>query len=65
MALKQGIPFGQFLRLWQNCTDTKEFKHQAKDLSGHFRAKGYPVSVLKKAYNRAHDTNRTELLVPK
>ncbi|XP_071989322.1 uncharacterized protein [Engystomops pustulosus] len=40
--LRQSIPVGQFLRLRRNCSDIADFRKHAKDLTGRFRARGYP-----------------------
>lgn len=50
MALKRGIPFGQFLRLRRNCTDQTLFIQQAHELGDRFLEKGYPMTVLRTAY---------------
>lgn len=52
-ALKKGIPYGQFLRLRRNCTQLSDFKNQASEMANRFREKGYPESVISRAYNRA------------
>ncbi|XP_071989323.1 uncharacterized protein [Engystomops pustulosus] len=48
--LRQSIPVGQFLRLRRNCSDIADFRKHAKDLTGRFRARGYPKKVLHLLY---------------
>ncbi|XP_071989321.1 uncharacterized protein [Engystomops pustulosus] len=60
--LRQSIPVGQFLRLRRNCSDIADFRKHAKDLTGRFRARGYPKKVISKAFVRARDSDRQTLL---
>uniref|UniRef100_A0A1B8XYI2 Helix-turn-helix domain-containing protein n=2 Tax=Xenopus tropicalis TaxID=8364 RepID=A0A1B8XYI2_XENTR len=60
--LKKGIPIGQYLRLWRNCTDIDEFKIKAVELRERFLYRSYPRKCLKKAYQRALGMDRSELL---
>ncbi|CAH2329689.1 olfactory receptor 1038-like, partial [Pelobates cultripes] len=61
IPLKMGIPTGQYLRVRRNCSTIDEFKTKAKELRGHFKAKGYPNRCLKRAYQRALDSDRNHL----
>lgn len=46
-------------------SDTRESELQAKDLGDCFREKGFPIGILRWVYNRALDTDRTNLLAPR
>ncbi|CAH2282770.1 Hypothetical predicted protein, partial [Pelobates cultripes] len=61
-SLKEVIPVGQYLRLRRNCSDIQDFTLKAKQLRQHFKEKGYPNRCLKKAYKRALQTERSDLL---
>ncbi|CAH2329690.1 olfactory receptor 1038-like, partial [Pelobates cultripes] len=61
IPFKMGIPKGQYLRVRRNCSTIDEFKTKAKELRGHFKAKGYPNRCLKRAYQRALDSDRNHL----
>ncbi|KAM9316646.1 laminin subunit alpha-4 [Gastrophryne carolinensis] len=63
--LKQEIPIGQFLRIRRNCSDEEDFLRQANDLTSRFIRRGYPKAVVQRAFLRAKDTPRSNLLVPK
>lgn len=60
--LKKGIPVGQFLRLRRNCTEHRDFKKNAKELTTRFHNRGYPKHIVTQAYQRAQESNREELL---
>lgn len=61
-ALKRGIPKGQFLRAKRNCSNFPSFKKESDTLRKRFRDRGYPTTVLNKAYQQASVQDRTELL---
>lgn len=63
--LKSGIPIGQYLREKRNCSDMTSFHSECGELYNRFRARGYPKKVLHRAYKRARDTPREELLKDK
>ncbi|CAH2293134.1 Hypothetical predicted protein, partial [Pelobates cultripes] len=62
---KAGIPIGQYLRLRRNCSTLEDFKIKAANLRKSFKDKGYPNRVLKKAYSRALNSDRVNLLEDK
>lgn len=39
--LRKGIPKGQFLRIRRNCSDEKDFKETAANLTDRFCTRGY------------------------
>lgn len=56
------IPFSQYLRTRQNCSDEKIFQLEVKILQARLLVRGYLKSCLKKAYRRAVEKTRCELL---
>nr|XP_033799951.1 vomeronasal type-2 receptor 26-like [Geotrypetes seraphini] len=62
--LRRNIPTGQFLRLRRLCSSRTEFECKAEDMKERFKERGYPTSVIKKAYKRAYWSNREVLLSP-
>ncbi|XP_072000686.1 uncharacterized protein [Engystomops pustulosus] len=62
--LRESIPVGQFLRVRRNCSNITDFRAQAKDLTDRFRTRGYPKKVISKAFLRARDSERQNLLQP-
>ncbi|XP_030068592.1 uncharacterized protein LOC115476378 [Microcaecilia unicolor] len=64
-GLKKGIPVGQLLRLRRLCSSISEFKKQAAEMIERFRARGYPMKILKNAYKRALYAHRPWLMLPK
>ena len=59
------IPYSQFLRLRRICSDDSDFKVQCDTLSGFFRDRGYPQSVIDKSRARCERVDRRTALVPK
>ncbi|XP_077106162.1 uncharacterized protein LOC143764461 [Ranitomeya variabilis] len=57
-----GNPPGQFLRIKRICTSTEDFELRASEMMNRFRERGYSRRCLKKAYNRARNTGRHQLL---
>lgn len=64
-ALRGNLPYGQFLRIRRNCSDTQDFDRQAHQLEKDLRDRQYPPSVVQKARKRPRNTNREALLEPK
>lgn len=64
LSLKRGIPYGQYLRIRRNCSTRQEFIKQSKDLRKRFLQKGYPDSVLRRAYRKALEKDSPSLLLP-
>nr|XP_033806226.1 uncharacterized protein LOC117363075 [Geotrypetes seraphini] len=62
--LRNNIPTGQFLRLRRLCSTVEEYVSKADELKHRFFVRGYPLSVLKKAYKRGLYANRLLLLQP-
>lgn len=60
--LKRGIPVGQYLRARRNCSDEATFEMECKELNQRFVDRGYPKRHLRRAYWRAKNTKREELL---
>ncbi|CAJ0967689.1 unnamed protein product [Ranitomeya imitator] len=56
------VPIGQFLHLKRICTSVETFEVQAEDLRQRFLSRGYSKRSVKKAYNRARNTSRHQLL---
>lgn len=50
------------MRLQRNCSNLEDFKRQALDLRARFLKRGYPNRCLKRAYQRALDTDGSTLL---
>lgn len=59
------MPVGQFLRVRKICSRDDFFEHRAQELGERFRERGYPPDCIQRAYNRAKNTQRTELMVQK
>ncbi|XP_071984186.1 uncharacterized protein [Engystomops pustulosus] len=63
--LKNGIPTGQFIRVRRNCSTLGDFRRNAGDLTQRFRDRGYPKKSISRAFQRARDSQRENLLQPK
>ena len=50
---KKGIPYGQFLRLRRICSREEDFCKHALIKAAHFRARGYPISLIAEACKKA------------
>ena len=61
---KKGLPFGQFLRIRRICSSDIEFDEHCVRKAALMRQKGYPISLLKEAYEKASSKTRTDLLSP-
>ncbi|OCT67299.1 hypothetical protein XELAEV_18038584mg, partial [Xenopus laevis] len=64
-SLIQGIPTGQYLRVKRICSTQTEFKREADKLYKRFKQRGYSHNSLKRAYKRALEADRNQLLIPK
>ncbi|XP_071983474.1 uncharacterized protein [Engystomops pustulosus] len=53
------------MRIRRNCSDDKEFKKNALELTTRLKARGYPKKIISKAYMRAKNANREDILKPK
>ncbi|KAJ1152675.1 hypothetical protein NDU88_005450 [Pleurodeles waltl] len=63
-ALRDNLPFGQFLRLRRNCSTAQLFEAQASELKDKLRHRHYPTKVINPAYKRARHNHREALLAP-
>lgn len=61
-SLKGSIPFAQYLRIRRLCSSDNEFKTQAHVLQTRLLARGYSISLLKKAYKHAWTLERQNIL---
>ncbi|XP_078584852.1 uncharacterized protein LOC144867010 [Branchiostoma floridae x Branchiostoma japonicum] len=59
---KQGIPYGQFLRLRRICSSTPRFKEKAAEFRQHFQQRGYEEALLDDAITRAQERPREDTL---
>lgn len=60
--LKLGIPIGQYLLAWRNCSTEEAFKKECRNVYQRFVDRGYPKKHLRGAYKRAKQTNKEDLL---
>lgn len=60
--LLTSIPYSQYLRTRRNCSDDTSFQQEAKTLQKQPLERFYTKTCLKKAYKRAIENNRNELL---
>ncbi|XP_069604306.1 uncharacterized protein [Ranitomeya imitator] len=58
----QGPSLGQFLRIKRICSDTSDFEIRAEEMKARFLERGYSKRSIKRAYNRARNTDRHQLL---
>lgn len=61
-SLHRSIPFSHYLRLRRICSNDLDFKTEAGALQDRLLQRGYPCSLLKKAYKRAFSLYRNYLL---
>ena len=64
-ALRDNLPYGQFLRLRRNCSENAIYQTQSEDLMKKLKIKGYPSRMVKQAQKRALSTPREVLLETK
>lgn len=60
--LLASIPYSQYLRALRNCSDDTGFKTEANILKKRLLERGYSSTCLKKAYRRALNKSRHDLL---
>lgn len=60
-ASLRSIPFVQYLQIKRICSDSDDFKCQARALQNRLFLRGYSRSLLKKAYNHALKQDRQSL----
>ncbi|XP_056416058.1 uncharacterized protein LOC130357391 [Hyla sarda] len=63
--MKDAVPVGQYLRIRRICSTDTMFEKQARTLQKRFKERGYSQRCLKKAYRRARETPRQQLLQKK
>ena len=61
-ALRNNLPYGQFLRIRRNCTDHENYRLQSTGLSTKLEERGYPRHIVREARKRASNTPREVLL---
>jgi hypothetical protein len=59
---KQGIPYGQFLRIRRICHNDETYDQRAKEMTEHFIKQGYPNKLVTEAKEKAKTKTREELL---
>lgn len=59
----RGVPVGQFLRLKCLCSDNLDFIREGEDMIHKFRERGYPETVLNRAFRIASEVPRNNLLL--
>ncbi|KAJ1146114.1 hypothetical protein NDU88_012396, partial [Pleurodeles waltl] len=64
-SLKENLPVGQFLCLRRNCSTLTDYRKHADKLAIKQQTKDYPTHLVKRAYKRAHNNNRDQLLQPR
>ena len=64
-SCRNGIPYGQFLRLRRICSTEEDFIMKSKTLAFHFHQANYPSKLIQESFERAFVQNRQALLVPK
>lgn len=61
-ALRDGLPYGQFLRLRRNCKQKEDFFGEAETLSLKLANRGYPKRLIKRSMKTAWYSPRKALL---
>lgn len=64
-TLFRSIPMGQYLRIRRNYSSDEDFRDQADVLRSRLLAQEYSKSCLKKAYHRAINSDRKQLIYKK
>ncbi len=62
---KNSIPYSQLLRVRRICSEEEEFEKHARKMVLDFQLRGYPTTILQKAYDKACAKTQTELLQPR
>ena len=58
-------PFSQYFRLRRICSLDEDFKVNARNLTGYYLKRGYPIKSLKKHFQRANSYTQDQLLEAK
>lgn len=61
-SCREGIPFGQFLRIKRICSDNEDFLERCIEKALHMKRRGYPVELLRNAFASACKIERRDLL---
>ena len=61
---KNTIAYSQALRLWQICTNKKDYLHHTQELKAHLVRRGYEKGELQGCIDKATNTDRGSLLQP-
>ena len=64
-SCKNGIPYGQFLRLRRVCSTESEFVANSRQLAFHFHRANYPLDLIQTSFEKAYLKDRHTLLIPK
>ncbi len=62
---KDNTPFSQLLRIRKICKMDSDFVENAEMILGHFHRRGYPLELLKSAWQKAKNLDRATLLSEK
>lgn len=60
--LIKNIPKGQFLWLRQNCSEDDDFQSKTTELKESFKTRGYTITYIDSAFQRAVATDKHSLL---
>lgn len=63
-AMKNSIPFSQFLRLRRLCSDDVDFDLKAAEMREFFHQRHYPTDVINSALSKVKQIPRTQTLQP-
>ena len=64
-SCKDSIPFSQFLRLRRLCSEDYTFEQEASRMITFFRTRGYPTTLLNRAYSKVRSISRARSLRPR
>ena len=64
-SCRNGIPYGQFLRLRRICSTEKDYIQESQMLAFHFHQANYPTKLIQESFERAYLQERQALLQPK
>ncbi len=62
---KNATPYSQLLRLRKICQKDADFVENSQMILGHFHRRGYPLNILKSAWNLVKNVDRDTLLIDK
>ena len=64
-SCRDGIPYGQFLRLRRICSRDEDFVSESKLMAYNFYSADYPLKLIQQSFERAYLQDRDTLLLPK